>query len=242
MARSYRKLVAKLAPKPVSSAAPTTMGKKSTSSTFSPAIAPPAQLNFADPGYIGALAQGNLPFDQALARLPGDVGSLATQYGYSTSFTPGQIDPATGLAGDPNIQVTGIDTSNPYSRAALLQRSFDQTKAGNTNSYAARGQLYAGSLNNAQGAAQTNFNTSSDQLRGQFNEQVRQWLTGLGGARLGAGAARTGALGDLVQRSLQDPVMPTAPAAAPVPVAPKPVASFAQQSWGGAYGSRKRRR
>lgn len=163
------------------------------------------QLNYADPQYIGAVAQGNLPFETAYARLPGDVGALGTEFGYTTSFTPGQVDPTTGLAGDPSVTVTGIDASNPYSRAALLQKSYDQTKQGNTTSYAARGQLYSGALGNAQNAAQTNFNTSSEGLRSAFNETVRQWLTGLGGARQGAGAARTDALGDLTARGLENP-------------------------------------
>jgi hypothetical protein len=177
-------------------------------------------LNYADPQYIGAVAQGNLPYSQAIARFPGDVGALASNYGYTVDpsfLTPVADTPGPGDdPNDPkflphlNVQpgqkpITGFDTSNPYSRAALLQRSYDQTKQGNTTSYAARGQLYSGALGNAQNAAQTNFNTSSDQLRGSFNEQVRQWLSGLGGAFTGAGAARTGALGALAAQQQQNP-------------------------------------
>lgn len=214
MARSFRNQIVKLPnvrlPKPVKSVAPAGMGKKlgpgfkSSLLPFTPTPDKP-QLNLADPQYIGAQAQGNLPFEQAYARLSGDVGALGTEYGYSTSFAPGAIDPVTGLAGDPSVQVTGFDTSNPYSRAALLQKSYDQTRAGNTTSMGARGQQFSGAYRNAQDAAHTGFNTSSEQLRGAFNEQVRQWLGGLGSARLGAGAANVTALGDLTQKGLDNP-------------------------------------
>lgn len=160
------------------------------------------QLDLNDPQYIGALATGNLPFQQAYAQLPGDVGTLASNYGFTTNFTPGQADPNTGLAGDPTIQVTGIDTSNPYSRAALLQKSYDQTKAGNVTSLGARGQLYSGALQNAQTTAGKAFDTGSEQLRSSFNDVIHGWIGNLGSARLGAGAAKTSALGDLTQKGI----------------------------------------
>src|SRR4051794_4260999 len=164
-----------------------------------------AQLDYSDPQYVGALAAGNLPFEQGLARLPGDVGQLAGDYGFTYDYKPGQVDPNTGLAGDPTIGITGVDASNPYSRAALLQRSFDQTKAGNTTSYAARGQGFSGAYSNAQDAAQTGYNTGYNQLTSGFKGTVRDWLGNLGSARLGAGAAKTGALGDLQANAVQNP-------------------------------------
>jgi len=50
---------------------------------------------------------------------------------------------------------------NPFNRAAMMQRSYQQGVSRNTNSYAARGQLYAGSLQNAQNAANFGYQQSS---------------------------------------------------------------------------------
>jgi hypothetical protein len=165
----------------------------------------PAQLDYSDPQYISALAQGNLPFEQGLARLPGDVGQLAGDYGFTYDYKPGEIDPNTGLAGDPSVSITGVDASNPYSSAALLQKSYDQQKAGNTTSYAAQGQLYSGSLGNAQTAAKTGYDTGYNQLTGGFKGIVGDWIRGLGSSRLGAGAAKTTALGDLQASQVANP-------------------------------------
>lgn len=175
---------------------------------YEPPSAPqkdPAQLDFSDPQYVGALATGNLPFEQGLARLPGDVGQLAGDYGFTYDYKPGQVDPNTGLAGDPSVSITGVDASNPYSRAALLQKSYDQTKAGNTTSYAARGQGFSGAYSNAQTAAKSGYDTGFNQLTSGFKGQVGDWLRGLGSSRLGAGAAKTSALGDLQANAVQNP-------------------------------------
>ena len=61
-------------------------------------------------------------------------------YGYAGTFDPNGV-----LSG-----VGEVNYANPFSRASLLKRSYDQGVRGNTNRMAARGQLYAGSLVNAQ--------------------------------------------------------------------------------------------
>lgn len=61
--------------------------------------------------------------------------------------------------------ISGGAAYNPYSQAAVLQRSYDNTKRGTTNSYAAQGQLYSGALKNAQATNAYNFNVSSDALQ-----------------------------------------------------------------------------
>jgi hypothetical protein len=42
------------------------------------------------------------------------------------------------------------DSSNPFSKAAMLQESYNRSKLGTTNSLAAQGQLYSGAMINAQ--------------------------------------------------------------------------------------------
>lgn len=58
-----------------------------------------------------------------------------------------------------------VDPNNPYSRAALLQRSYQDSVRGNTNSYAASGQLYSGALKNAQNRAFQNYDIGLDSLK-----------------------------------------------------------------------------
>jgi hypothetical protein len=58
--------------------------------------------------------------------------------------------------------------TNPYSRAALLRKSYDTAARGSNTSYAARGQLYAGSLANAQGANRSNYDLGYDSLNKEY--------------------------------------------------------------------------
>lgn len=88
-------------------------------------------------------------------------------------------------------QVTGLDASwlrsqqayglegpwadyktNPYSRAALLQRSYDIARRGTTNS--AGLQLYAGSYINAQNSNTHEFNLGRDELQKAYAEAQAQ--------------------------------------------------------------------
>jgi hypothetical protein len=49
-----------------------------------------------------------------------------------------------------------VDYSDPFSKMSLLQKAYEDTKRGSTNSYAAQGQLYSGSYINQQNS--DNFN------------------------------------------------------------------------------------
>lgn len=59
----------------------------------------------------------------------------------------------------------GFDPTNPYSQAAIMKKHYDDSQRGTTNSYAAQGQLYAGSLNNARATNDYNYGVSGDQLK-----------------------------------------------------------------------------
>ena len=48
-------------------------------------------------------------------------------------------------------------STNPYSKAALLENSYHNAQQGNTNNYASRGQLYSGALTNAQNTASGSY-------------------------------------------------------------------------------------
>lgn len=178
-------------PKP---AAPATQQWQQALATTHPALqtAPDAQ-------YTSELGANAAPYNTGLAQLPGNVGAAAHQAGYSTYLS----DP-----NDPtSINVGAIDTSNPYSRAALLQKSYDQNRAGATTSMASRGQLYSGAHQNAQNVAQSDFNRDStlnrEGLTGTISSYINN-LQQLGAQRL---QADTSSFGGLTDRKASDPLL-----------------------------------
>ena len=64
--------------------------------------------------------------------------------------------------------------SNPYSRAALLQRSYNNAKSGTLNS--ANNQLYSGSYINAQNTNTHNFQLGSDELARARNQAYAEYI------------------------------------------------------------------
>lgn len=87
----------------------------------------------------------------------------------------------------------GSVASNPYSRAALLQKSYDQNQRRTQNAMAASGQLYSGSTQNAR-----NFNTGAysqgrDSLQKDFDARMGQTILGEQQARDGFTSAKEAA-------------------------------------------------
>lgn len=123
-----------------------------------------------------------------------------------------------------------IDPNNPFSRAALLKRSYDQSVKGNTNSYAAQGQLYAGSLQRAQNETRFGFEEGLHGLKTGFDDFIDSIAQG----RLQAGRERdrgtSGTAAERVRRATETrpgpstvPTTPEAPAAVPAaPAAKRP--------------------
>jgi hypothetical protein len=102
-----------------------------------------------DPAEIaaGVSANRNLALGQAGATY--QLGQLQQEYGYGE----------TGAA-------------NPYSRAALLQESFQRSKLGTTNNYAAGGQLYSGAYGRAQGENQRQYSIGENANRRAYDQAV----------------------------------------------------------------------
>lgn len=64
------------------------------------------------------------------------------------------------------------DVSNPFNRAALLQKSYTQGQQARTNTSASSGQLYAGSAQNSQNEGTSRFNQSHDALRRDYQSTL----------------------------------------------------------------------
>ena len=102
---------------------------------------PAARASYANPLLALIKQQNQTGFDNFALDVTEDAGVGMAAYGYTGQDVNGDGIPDTGFQVDPN---------NPFSRAALLQRSYDQAAKGTTNSMAAQGQLYSGALQRQQ--------------------------------------------------------------------------------------------
>jgi hypothetical protein len=132
-------------------------------STYTPPKAPgPAKLTPAGPQYDPAQQPAILPLDPAAeaARVAGqrNLGISEADAVYDT----GQIENEYGL---------GLDKSNPYSRARLLEESYKRSQRGTLNS--AGNQLYSGAYQRMQGENTRNYSMGYDQLSRDYGNQLR---------------------------------------------------------------------
>lgn len=106
------------------------------SSTTRPSAAAPATPSVLppDPGYDATRAALASKRDQTISGLQGQRASTLLDYGYTEQPGAGSLS---------------FDAQNPFSRAAQLKLRYDQARNGANTSYAARGQLYSGALQNA---------------------------------------------------------------------------------------------
>jgi hypothetical protein len=88
-----------------------------------------------------------------------------------------------------------LDPSNPFSRAALLQRHYDQSQAGATNGLAARGQLYSGALQNAQNENRFQLDQGNNANLSSLQAQLQALAGRRTGAISDAADSNTSALG-----------------------------------------------
>ena len=136
-----------------------------------PAARPSARLPV-DPVYDQTVAGLARQRDDTLAGLAQQQTGTLADYGYGATF-------------DPQGNVTGLSfyPANPFSRAALLRRNYQQSKTGTQNSMAARGQLYSGALVNAQNTNDVGYLQGENALQ----NAVTQALIAIARRRSGAG-------------------------------------------------------
>lgn len=187
--------------------------------TFSRGPTPPASPAQAagsghtiDPFYDAAVGAANRNLSAGLAGLQHQRGQLGQTYGLGIN--------AQGVVFD--------DVTNPYSRAATLQKAHDQAVRGTQTGMASRGQLYAGSMQNAQ-------NQNAVQRVASRDAMIREFMAAQASIKqqeLAAGNAHADAMGaagsERIMRSLaarpDAPSVPAAPPPRPLAPPPKPVA------------------
>lgn len=103
--------------------------------------------------------------------------------------------------------------SNPYSRSALLQRSYDNAKRGAMNS--AGQQLYAGSYVNSQNANTHQFNLGRDEMQKAYAQANAGYIGERQAAQDQFGESINQAQWDRVQAGLESPLEPAPALTAP---------------------------
>jgi len=117
----------------------------------------PLDLQWADPQYTQSVGNARSAYDAAVNPLIRQRGQVAADYGFTPTYDAGGY-----------VQSVNVDPTNPYSKANLLTQSYKEGQKRNTNQFAGRGQLYAGSLNAAQGQATKGYNIGSNNLQEAF--------------------------------------------------------------------------
>lgn len=98
------------------------------------ATAAPAYAPAIDPQFGADVNAAQLNLSTTLQQNEAQRGQLGSSYGFGVDASGNVMD----------------DHTNPFSKAAALQTSYDNSQRGTLNSYAARGQLYSGAIQNAQ--------------------------------------------------------------------------------------------
>lgn len=126
-----------------------------------------------------------------------DTGGIITGVGQTASEFGAKVPEVTyDEKGNPIVGSASVDWSNPdgvaklnpFSRAALLIRSYQQGVQGTSNSYAARGQHSSGAYQRAQGSNAFGF----EQGKSGINSALQNFITG---ANQGLGQATINAIG-----------------------------------------------
>ena len=91
------------------------------------------------------------------------------------------------------------DTTNPYSRAKLLEESYKGSRASTTNSYARQGQLYSGALQTAQQGVTSKYNKDNDAMQRAYQDSRNKIAQG----RLDRYASSGQTIDDATYKSIQ---------------------------------------
>jgi hypothetical protein len=92
-------------------------------------------------------------------------------------------------------------TSNPFSRAALLQRSYNTAQKSTHNQMAAAGQMYSGAVNNARQRNLSGYNQQYDATRKDYSAEMDRLNQIASGARTDMRMGRVEASANAIARA-----------------------------------------
>jgi hypothetical protein len=136
-----------------------------------------------------ATTNANRTYGTTLVDSVGNESSFASDLGATLADRPKDAD---GAYLDPSAVTTGtfdwggVQASNPFSKAALLVRNYQQQRGRTTNGYAAQGQLYSGAIQNQRGQDTFGYQQGQDTLQ----KALQEYLTGQSRSRRDAGVTR----------------------------------------------------
>lgn len=126
----------------------------------------------------------NTGYGHSIADSYGNEATFASDLGANLTPRDPNADPSAVTQG--SIDWGHVQASNPFSKAALLVRSFGEQQNRTTNGYAARGQLYSGAIQNQRGNDTFGYQQGQDTL----NKGLLRYLTGQSTGRRDAGVTR----------------------------------------------------
>ena len=148
-------------------------------------------------------------YEAAMAKIAAQRASTASEYGF---------DANTGAAAD------NVDVSNPFSRAAMLNRSYAQNQAASSNSYANRGLLTSGAYASAVGEDARGYAQGTNALQSEFAQRLADFRNSETDSQTSLQTGNTGAYGELMGRRMQQDAAVTDPTPSPAaPAAPPSV-------------------
>ena len=179
---------------------------------------PVPDVSYKDSDYYNTDSQ----ISQGLANLRPYLINQANTLGLDYGVNTGGADPSAYDPAHPTqfgVDWTNVDTTNPFSRAALLKKSYTQTSRGDANRMAAAGQLYSGAYQNAQNADTSNYQQGQNALltdfAARFGGLYGQWQS----AQANATGQQIANTGNAIERHIND----QAPTPKPKAVVKKPV-------------------
>lgn len=155
-----------------------------------PAATQPAQPPV-NPALDGLIAGIDKDRDTTVGQLEARRPQVLADYGYK----------ATGYGSDGAALGLTFDASNPFSKAALLLRNYNQQQAGTKNSMAARGQLFSGAFLRGKRENEFGYQRGDDAIKKALTGALVGIGSGIASAKSGAETRKSQALLDYAPKT-----------------------------------------
>jgi hypothetical protein len=164
-----------------------------------PAPAGPAAATPEDPRisayYNQSVKDATSSRDNSLYDIDYDVSTGANRLGFSWDKGDRNFDPT-------RAATIGVDPKNPFSKMSLLQHSYEQTKAGTSNSYASMGQHNSGAFARMNKENQFQNDAAAQELRNAFQDLIQGGRKGTNAANDQYSSSISGAASDALKMAL----------------------------------------
>lgn len=126
-----------------------------------------------DEVYTGEQGVFGRRLTNTLSGIATDENQEAYDSGFALTRDPNETGP-NGVITPGRVTGFTLDVTNPFSKASLLQRSYENARRATQGSFAARGHLYSGGRIAAQNSNNFRRDQSNDALRAAFQRFISQ--------------------------------------------------------------------